>query len=797
MESWQSLSVRTEVLSPEDIKDIAAAIQLANPYEVAQAAMKISSLRNAIKNVFLNEVDAQCTSLCARKRTQPSVLRVPGEHHKTLVEFCWNDILTEMKERAPDVLDFMVATAVPKLKGNDGRQIMPICTAYGILMNVRCRELSLIQKMNAILLGVGNATKRTFERLNKSCITQSRESFRNIMDSLGSNLTSVIKAKVESGQEMRVVFDNFDFKVLANIILRNHRNSDMHWIAHYVTFDRISSTHLDDSKPIVPNIMDFENANYLMSKSELDQQRNDYIILVARVLVEFFPALKPLQDVIPSHISHRYSSEMAKKSCIVGLPVVPFNQNKISDVCQYLQWLQDLLYKVFKNEDEGPLPDSGANQSQESVLEKVRVPLAGDLLGRERVTGAKKTRLGCDSCVERFENIVECPTLWHAKQSFLCYVWEQLYKATTISGRDVGTLYNLRQHFRLVNVSNKVKKNYKSAENLMLSATQAYLCSAFKIWAGLEKLDGIPVNLPKLPQSSDTTEVKKEYLFTQIGKFVDEFVLVEFDVERAWMEAREESEQSHTRAPSRSGLHAIAGTRSLTADSTAASHSQASPHVETSQAAGNSAEAANQPNPCMEASLAMGQVVVMVQREQEKYGILGVGKVCQISTSHPPHLVPVLVAFVQPEASATFTVGQVVLWPQHLLAVYGERISEEPTHVEPPSPVSSIPTSSTEDRRMNYGLQIMQLGVLLVQLNDTEAEGDGLRSLRNWKLLMLFFRSRSRGMKYAFEAMRFITFVQALYSERMAHRILHGQFINAKGGNGNNYSNDLKMEHEV
>ena len=106
-------------------------------------------------------------------------------------------------------------------------------------------------------------------------------------------------------------------------------------------------------------------------------------------------------------------------------------------------------------------------------------------------------------------------------------------------------------------------------------------------------------------------------------------------------------------------------------------------------------------------------------------------------------------------------------------------------------------TNSTEDRRMNYGLQIMQLGVFLMQLNDTETEGDGQRSLRNWKLLMLYFRSRSRGMKYAFEAMRFITFVKALYSERMAHRILHGQFVNAKGGHGNNYANDLKMEHEV
>lgn len=92
---------------------------------------------------------------------------------------------------------------------------------------------------------------QTFERLNKSGITQSRESFRNIMDDLGSNLSSIIKAKVDSGQELRVVFGNFDYRILTNIILRNHRNSDMHWIAHYVTFDRVPSSHLDDSKPII------------------------------------------------------------------------------------------------------------------------------------------------------------------------------------------------------------------------------------------------------------------------------------------------------------------------------------------------------------------------------------------------------------------------------------------------------------------------------------------------------------------------------------------------------------------
>ena len=98
--------------------------------------------------------------LCVRKGAQPSILRVPSEHHKNLVEFHWNHLLREMTERAPDVLDFMTTVAVPKLKGNDGRQVVPLCTAYTILMNVRCRELSLVEKMNAVLLGGGGATKR-------------------------------------------------------------------------------------------------------------------------------------------------------------------------------------------------------------------------------------------------------------------------------------------------------------------------------------------------------------------------------------------------------------------------------------------------------------------------------------------------------------------------------------------------------------------------------------------------------------------------------------------------------------
>ena len=31
----------------------------------------------------------------------------------------------------------------------------------------------------------------------------------------------------------------------------------------------------------------------------------------------------------------------------------------------------------------------------------------------------------------------------------------------------------------------------------------------------------------------------------------------------------------------------------------------------------------------------------------------------------------------------------------------------------------------------------------------------------------------------------------------MAHRVLHSQFVNPRGGAGKNYANDLKMEHLI
>jgi hypothetical protein len=89
------------------------------------------------------------------------------------------------------------------------------------------------------------------------------------MDDVGGDLKTEVKQLVKTNGKPRMVFDNFDFKILANIILPNHRNSDMHWIAQFMTFDRFPSDHLDNTKPLVTDIKLFSNKEYLLTETEL------------------------------------------------------------------------------------------------------------------------------------------------------------------------------------------------------------------------------------------------------------------------------------------------------------------------------------------------------------------------------------------------------------------------------------------------------------------------------------------------------------------------------------------------
>lgn len=218
---------------------------------------------------------------------------------------------------------------------------------------------------------------------------------------------------MNEGQESRVVCDNFDLRITPGQLTKDHQNTDNHWISQYVTFDRIDTSGMNNSHSI-GDLSEFEIFNYLLNEAQQAKLRSDFIILVTRVLVKFISWLEPLKECL-GHIKHRHSREMARKSVVVGLPVVPYNQNKHPDVIKYLEWLQDFFKGIANDSHQDDIEDHNLNEDEHLI----QIPIGGDLLGRERITGATMLRKGCNKASERFDNMSEVAEFWHAKQAFL------------------------------------------------------------------------------------------------------------------------------------------------------------------------------------------------------------------------------------------------------------------------------------------------------------------------------------------------------------------------------------------
>ena len=126
-------------------------------------------------------------------------------------------------------------------------------------------------------------------------------------------------------------------------------------------------------------------------------------------------------------------------------------------------------------------------------------------------------------------------------------------------------------------------------------------------------------------------------------------------------------------------------------------------------------------------------VIIVQPKLPNGYEVLGVGQVVGAQGLQIGQTVTVLVAAVEAIAPGIISIGEVVMWPRKHLAIPQARQEEtscEENQPKLPSPMSDMPPEN-DDRVMNYALQCIQLGVMLMQLNDTEKEGDGERSLIN------------------------------------------------------------------
>ena len=109
---------------------------------------------------------------------------------------------------------------------------------------------------------------------------------------------------------------------------------------------------------------------------------------------------------------------------------------------------------------------------------------------------------------------------------------------------------------------------------------------------------------------------------------------------------------------------------------------------------------------------------------------------------------------------------------------------------------SSVDTSQEpqEDRIYNYACRFMGMALMARNFHDASREGDGLRTIRCWKFLMLYYKADNR-VKYAVEAFHLLAQVNALLPPHMAHQLIWNRTCNIRGGEGKNIPLDLQVEH--
>lgn len=77
----------------------------------------------------------------------------------------------------------------------------------------------------------------------------------------------------------------------------------------------------------------------------------------------------------------------------------------------------------------------------------------------------------------------------------------------------------------------------------MLSATKAYLCSAFLTFSKLESINDTPSWAVPIMSKRSSPQMKWKLVQEHIAKFVEENVMVEFDIEKKWRQEQEHKEK--------------------------------------------------------------------------------------------------------------------------------------------------------------------------------------------------------------------------------------------------------------
>lgn len=111
----------------------------------------------------------------------------------------------------------------------------------------------------------------------------------------------------------KITFDNLDYNQNVHYMTEDNQNEDKHCVTVMSTENRVTGNQLSDQAPS-DGLLEMVNGVCIPSALENIKQKENYVTLVERVLVEHIPSLNFLSDVKTTHIPYQYRKEMMEKT---------------------------------------------------------------------------------------------------------------------------------------------------------------------------------------------------------------------------------------------------------------------------------------------------------------------------------------------------------------------------------------------------------------------------------------------------------------------------------------------------
>ena len=164
----QVLMETSNVLLSPSVQPIGQALCRGNWQSIALAVTKCDEVWSLVINHVLKVVAQECTRLC-KKDVSSSLFRKSTK--KDLMEFSWENLVNELRKKAPTFFQFLLSVAAPtrpqnSKKGVDMKSHYPaICTSGTVLRKERNSMMSAVQQLIGLILFHGDIHKTASHNL--------------------------------------------------------------------------------------------------------------------------------------------------------------------------------------------------------------------------------------------------------------------------------------------------------------------------------------------------------------------------------------------------------------------------------------------------------------------------------------------------------------------------------------------------------------------------------------------------------------------------------------------------------